>query len=494
MIQDINSYYELFKEVQLSAIFEDSKTFPDCTCKLPFADVNALYLSKKDQIDFDLKAFVFEYFERISSEIQVSENTNKPIEHINNLWPLLTKKSIETTKYSTYLTLPNEFVVPGGRFQEVYYWDSYFTMLGLKISKKYALIEGMVANFAYLINTYGHIPNGNRSYYLSRSQPPYFSLMLDLLAEIKGDSVYIEYLNALESEYKFWMNGHENINAGQAFRRIVKLPSGELLNRYFDDSSFPRPESFKEDLELFETNPNSELYVNLRAACESGWDFSSRWFKDVNDFSSIQTIDLLPIDLNCLLYHLEVTLDKSYTLAGNTEQAKSYNKKAFDRKSAINSLFYSHENSYYMDYNWKELKTSTSISAAGISPLFFKIATTEIAQNCANFLESNLLSTGGVLTTNIVSKQQWDAPNGWAPLQFIAYQGLKKYNIEALAQKVRKSWLKVNKLVFDTSGKFTEKYNVATTDVLASGGEYPNQDGFGWTNGVFLAFDSEEKM
>ena len=157
-----------------------------------------------------------------------------------------------------------------------------FTMLGLKESGKVDMIENMVDNFAFLINTYGHIPNGNRTYYLSRSQPPFFSLMVALLASIKGDEVYLKYADAMEKEYKFWMDGADKLKPGDAYRRVVKMKDGTVLNRYWDDAATPRPEGFKEDVAVAERSgrDKEEMYRNLRAGAESGIDFSTRWFAD----------------------------------------------------------------------------------------------------------------------------------------------------------------------------------------------------------------------
>ncbi|MES2881464.1 MAG: trehalase family glycosidase, partial [Bacteroidota bacterium] len=208
----------------------------------------------------------------------------------------------------------------GGRFGEIYYWDSYFTMLGLKASGKTAMIENMLKNFSFLIDTLGYIPNGNRSYFLGRSQPPFFAAMVNLLSEAKKNtkekngSVQVKYLPQLLKEYEFWMRGATDLNENNiAVNRVVLLPDGSILNCYSDEFSAPRPESFKEDVELAEKLlDKKKLFKNLRAACESGWDFSSRWYKNENDFTSIHTTEIIPVDLNCLLYNLEQTIAEAY--------------------------------------------------------------------------------------------------------------------------------------------------------------------------------------
>ena len=207
-------------------------------------------------------------------------------------------------------------MIPGGRFREIYYWDSYFTMHGLEASGRVDLIRAMVHNFAHLIDTYGHIPNGNRTYYLSRSQPPFFSLMVDLLAEEKGNGVFVEYLPALQKEYNYWMD------ETAPTKHLVKMPDGSDLNRYYDQLDTPRPESYRQDVETSEASTKDPkiIYRNLRSAAESGWDFSSRWFADGQNITTINTTELIPVDLNGLLYHLETTLAKAFRVRGDASK------------------------------------------------------------------------------------------------------------------------------------------------------------------------------
>src|SRR5579863_9433836 len=222
-------YGELFRDVQLSKVFPDGKTFVDCIPKRAPAGILSDYIARKKQPGFVLKKFVEENFD-LPPEPADAYRTNKAediVTHVKNLWKVLkrapdTAASSGPDSLSSLLPLPYPYIVPGGRFREIYYWDSYFTMLGLKESGEYTMMENMVRNFAYLIDTYGHIPNGNRTYYLGRSQPPFFSVMVALLAEVKGDSIYQIYLPAMEKEYNFWMEGSERLKSGQAFRRVVR--------------------------------------------------------------------------------------------------------------------------------------------------------------------------------------------------------------------------------------------------------------------------------
>ncbi|HAD10957.1 MAG TPA: trehalase, partial [Saprospirales bacterium] len=389
---------------------------------------------------------------------------------------------------STLLPLPYPYIVPGGRFREIYYWDSYFTMLGLREAGRISLLENMVNNFAYLLEQYGHIPNGNRSYYLSRSQPPFFALMVNLLAEIKGEQILLKYRLALEKEYQYWMDGEHTIQPGSQHRRLVCLPDGSLLNRYWDDVPEPRPEAFIEDIHTASLNsrPKEETYRHLRAAAESGWDFSSRWLVHMSDLSSIRTSDLIPVDLNCLLYYLEKTLVHTYRLLPDHTPVEVYKNRSRMRKLAIQKYCWDEGRGYFMDYDWKAGEVSPHKTLAGVFPLYFQLADAPQAHSVANMLESKFLKPGGLVTTCEHSGQQWDAPNGWAPLQWMAFAGLRQYGFHTLAMEVRHRWVNHVEQTYRQTGKMMEKYNVEDLEAAGGGGEYPNQDGFGWTNGVYL--------
>jgi alpha,alpha-trehalase len=488
----IHELGELFEQVQLNNIYGDGKTFPDCIPKKDLEEIRIEFNNLKNEKDFDLKEFVNASFDLPSEPVHEFSFDKKSTakQHIESLWKFLTRKT--NPENSSLIQLPKPYVVPGGRFRECYYWDSYFTMLGLKQSGRVDLIENMVANFAHLIDTIGYIPNGNRTYFLGRSQPPFFSLMVKLLHEEKGD-ILEKYLSPLEKEYSFWMSEDDNLSTTKnAVSRVVLLEDGSILNRYWDANDIPRPESYKEDVELSHNSKQDpkNLFRNLRAAAESGWDFSSRWFKAVNDFSSTHTTEIIPVDLNCLLLHHEQTLCDAYQLSGNKSKVEQFVEQVKKRKSAIRKYCWNDSLKFYCDYDFKEKKIKSALTLAGCFPLFFEVATPNQAEEVARHIESKFLKPGGLTTTLVNSGQQWDAPNGWAPLQWIGYKGLKNYGFDYLADKVKTKWLSSNDAVFNKTGKMTEKYDVWNEQAEASGGEYPNQDGFGWTNGVYLAINS----
>jgi alpha,alpha-trehalase len=510
-------YGDLFKDVQLSAIFPDGKTFVDCVPKRNPKDIVKDYLAVKNNpaVRFSLKLFVEANFEMPPAPpafnyIQQEKDVTM---HIKNLWSVLKRDADKATEGSSLLALPYPYIVPGGRFREIYYWDSYFTMLGLKESGEYGIIENMIDNFSWLIMNYGHIPNGNRTYYVSRSQPPFFSLMVELLASIKGDSIYTKYLPALEKEFLYWWEyetGGGEYNTSKHY-----LASNHIrIFRYYDGQGIPRQESYNEDSLLmksvlavdlrkmkyddiiwFRLNQNKlsgQLYRHLRSAAESGWDFSSRWFADSKNIKTIETTDFSPVDLNCLVYNLEKVLAKAYQLKGDSKKQSYYDQLAKElAEKGINYYCWGYKEGWFVDYNAGRDKRWTAYTLAGMYPLFMKVATKEQAARAVEFLKKNFIKPGGVVTSLLTTGQQWDAPNGWAPLQWITIIGLENYGYHELAKSIAKRWIKLNNDVYQRTGKLMEKYNVVNTHLDAGGGEYNGQDGFGWTNGVLLALISK---
>ncbi|UJR29069.1 hypothetical protein I4U23_010283 [Adineta vaga] len=458
-------YDELFQAVQIQRIFSDSKTFCDVIPRQlnPNAILD-LYRQEYSKPAFNLTSFVYEHFILPNTTTVVHEKWTIE-EHCHRLWPLLTRTTKEE-KFSSFIDVPHPFIVPGGRFREFYYWDTYFTMLGLVRSNQMDLINNMLDNFAFLLNKIGLIPNGNRNYYEGRSQPPFFSLMTELANQTN------KYKKELEAEYQFWMK-----------KRNITLDDGSILNRYYDDlNDGPRPEAYVEDRETAHKSNDTDIYAHIRAAAESGWDFSSRWMDDEKDLSTIRTANILPVDLNCLLYHLELTLGK---------QAE-----ADRRRQAIQKYMWSSDLQFFTDYNHVLKKSTNRLTLAALFPLWLDISTKEQGEYVAQKVESMFLRDGGVVTTvSNQSTQQWDSPNGWAPLQFVTYRALLKVpGYETVARTIRNRWMNLNERVFRDTGKMMEKYDVVNINKPAGGGEYETQDGFGWTNGVYLEMLHDQQM
>lgn len=484
------AYPELFQAVQQQELFDDQKHFVDA---LPLRDpalINADYLAQRQQPGFDLRRFVAANFEE-SGPVQteaIRQDTGLR-EHIDALWPLLVRRQVDVPAHSSLLSLPQPYVVPGGRFREVYYWDSYFTMLGLVESGETERSRQMLDNFAYLIDTYGHIPNGNRSYYLSRSQPPFFSHMVQLQAKVEGDAAYARYLPQLQKEYAYWMQGAQALAPGSAQAHVVRLADGSLLNRYWDARDTPRPEAWLHDVRTAaeaKDRPAAEVYRDLRAGAESGWDYSSRWLGDRKTLATIRTTAIVPVDLNSLLYHLETTLALACAKTpGAAGCDTDYAALASARKTAMDKHLWS-DAGYYADYDWQQRRLRDQVTAAALYPLFVGIASPARAKRSADTVQAQLLRPGGLATTRLHTGQQWDEPNGWAPLQWIAVDGLRRYGQDALAQRIGSRFLARVQALFAQQHKLVEKYGVDAKAQGGGGGEYALQDGFGWTNGVTL--------
>jgi alpha,alpha-trehalase len=467
-------YGELYRAVEMSGLFADSKTFADAVPRAPAGTIVAEFTAYPPADEAALRRFVFAHFDLPpdSAAAHASATRADLARHIDQLWPELTHAPRPAPEGSSILTLPRPYVVPGGRFRELYYWDSYFTLMGLKRAGCGDLVEDMIDNFGSLIERYGHVPNGARSYYLSRSQPPMFALML-ALSDDHSRATLERRIAWLTAEHRFWMSGG----------RVVSLADGAVLNRYWDDRPAPRDEAYRQDVLLAQATPGrdpAELWRDLRAGAESGWDFSSRWLADGQTLAAIRTTRLLPVDLNILIYLMERTLEDNCRRLDDAACARTWAEAAETRRRAILSHMWNGQ--FFADYDLDTGAANDRLTAAAAWPLYARIAPAIEAQANIKAL-SSLIGEGGLATTPVRSGQQWDAPNGWAPLQWIAYVGLRNYDEPALADRIRTGWLATVSREFKASGRLLEKYDVIE-QIPGGGGEYPAQDGFGWTNGV----------
>lgn len=468
-------------------LFDDGKTFVDATPKRPPAQILAAYRARANLSDAELKRFVranFDIPQNAPTPAPSQERTSLKA-HIKALWPVLTRSPTKAIDGGSALAMDKPFVVPGGRFREMYYWDSYFTMLGLAADGQSQAIENMVDDFGGLVDRYGHIPNGTRTYYLSRSQPPFYFAMVGL-ADKTDRARFKSRVDLLRREHAFWMEGEKAVSPGSAHRRVVALPDGAILNRNFDDRTTPRDESYREDVltaQQVTNRPAAEVFEDLRAGAESGWDFSSRWLANGKDLKTIQTTSILPVDLNSLLYGLETAIAEGCATLLDQACVQEFTGRAQARRTAMDIWLWSAPRGLYLDYQWRDRKALDHPSAATLYPLFVGAASTSQANAVAASARTLLLAPGGLRTTTVGTGQQWDAPNGWAPLQWIAVSGLRRYGENALAEEVGRRWLATVTREYQTSGKMLEKYDVEEAKA-GGGGEYPLQDGFGWTNGV----------
>lgn len=466
-------YGPLAEAVSHQRLFADDKTFADAVPREPPETILTAYRALP--AGSDLRRFVEQHFiipvepppaARVSPGGLDTPRASLP-QHLETLWDLLRREPAPQVPGSSLIALAHPYIVPGGRFRELYYWDSYFTMLGLETSGRGKLCQSLVANFADLAARFHLIPNGNRTYYLSRSQPPFLSLMVDLIQTHGADPA--PYQTALRTEYAYWLDQTPGT------RHVVRLPDGSVLQRYYDQLDSPRPEARLADETVARDagRPAAEIYRDLRSAAESGWDFSSRWLDDGRSLSSIHTTDVVPVDLNCLLWHLESSLG----LAAAADR----------RRAALQRYCWSESEQFFCDYRISSGQPSPRLSLAGVFPLYFRLASAAQAQAVADRLRRSFLQSGGLVTTLDTTGQQWDAPNGWAPLQYLAIVGLLNYGQRDLAREIARRWVGLNSAVYRRTGKLMEKYNVVNLQLPGGGGEYPGQDGFGWTNGVLAA-------
>lgn len=483
-------YQELFVAVQMNRVFPDGKTFVDCVPLEPPEEILEEYRALRFLPDFDLSQFISEHFRTEEPPVNayVADVDRSLVEHIDHLWDVLTREPQAHPTKSSLLPLPHPYVVPGGRFREMYYWDSYYTMVGLGESGRMDLLRNMADNVAYLIDTYGHVPNGSRNYYLSRSQPPVFGLMTELFKE-NGVSHARRYLPQMLKEHAYWMRGESDLRNGEVHAHCVRMPDGAVLNRYWDERDTPREESYCEDVTTARKSvrPRHEVYRDLRAGAASGWDFSSRWCEEPDSLHTIRTTSILPIDLNCFLHKLERQISEISIACGDELGGAEFARRANERQRAIDRWLWDDVAGHYVDYDW-EKDAPRELTAAVATPLFVGIASPRQAARVAETISEQLLVPRGLMTTLTHTGEQWDRPNGWAPLHWMAAEGLRRYDHTELSWTISHRWLQTVCSVYRRDGELVEKYDLMSDPesecVGGSGGEYPLQHGFGWTNGV----------
>lgn len=475
-------YGPLFAAVQERNILADGKIFVDAVPRRPIADIMADFATINGD-DAALLRFVTANFDLPATTRRPETSTPaQPLrDHIRAMWPTLARGPRFGVANSSALPIEHRHVVPGGRFREIYYWDSFFTMLGLVRDGELALADGIVDAMTDLIEEHGHVPNGTRTYYLGRSQPPLYHMMVALLDD-RVPAVAARRLAAMKREHGWWMDGADALTPGTQINRVAMLADGSILNRYWDPRGTPRDESWREDVETAQAADREavEVYRDLRAGAESGWDFSSRWL-DGPSLSSIRTTRIVPVDLNAFLYGLEMAIAAS----GDAESG-AFAANAEARRVAMHRHLWTAAGEHFADFGLDEGKARAQLTAACLSPLLSGVATNDQAHATAAIVEAALLAPGGLRTTLVDSGEQWDSPNGWAPLQWIAITGLRRYGFDDLADEIARRWLATVETAYHRSGLLYEKYDIET-GAVGGGGEYQAQVGFGWTNGVTAA-------
>lgn len=472
-------YGPLLARVQESGILSDSKAFVDAVPRRPIAAIMADFaeITGGDQelLSFVLANFVLPQ----SADAAVPMQSVLPLrEYIRSMWPNLAREPEAGPANSSAIAIGHRHVVPGGRFREIYYWDSFFTLLGLVRDGEMALANGIVDAMTDLIEDHGHVPNGSRTYYIGRSQPPVYHMMVALLGD-QRPAVIARRLAAMKREHAWWMADEDKIPPGTAKSHVARLADGSVLNRYWDPRDTPRDESWREDVATARASGRTpaQVYRDLRAGAESGWDFSSRWLAD-GSLASIRTTAIAPVDLNAFLFGLE-----SAIAAADDADAALFADRAARRRAAMLQHLWNDSEGYFADYDLENDRISGRATAAALAPLLTGLATRPQADATAAFVEKQMLAPGGLRTTLTKSGQQWDSPNGWAPLQWIGVTGLRRYGYDALAADIASRWIATVETTYARTGLLYEKYNVESADI-GGGGEYEPQVGFGWTNGV----------
>jgi alpha,alpha-trehalase len=399
------------------------------------------------------------------------------------------------------LYLPRPYVVPGGRFNEMYGWDSYFIEVGLLRDGELDRARDMVDNFLYEIQHYGTILNANRTYFLSRSQPPFLTRMVLGVYEQSRDRAWLRSaVPQIERYYRFWTTSPHAI-------------PGTGLSRYFDRGEGPAPEAVADEKdadgrthydrvrEYYRTHDVTDydvtqyydrvrdrltplFYKGDRSMRESGFDPSNRF----GPFS-VDIIHYAPVCLNSLLYVMEDDTARIMDTLGDANAARAWRERAAARRERINSLLWDEDAGLYHDYNFQTRRLRRYDFATTFYPLWAGLATNpQAARVRANL--PKLEAPGGLLTSTEVTGNQWDAPFGWAPLQMIAVDGLRRYRFEDEADRIAAKFVSLVAKEFDAHGTILEKYDVQQmkSDV-APGirfGYSANQVGFGWTNGTIL--------
>lgn len=351
-----------------------------------------------------------------------------------------------------HIGLPNRYVTPctGIYHGDQYYWDSYFIILGLIELGEVELAKGIVENFIYLYKRFAIIPMRNRWTNLGLSQPPYFTSMIEEVYKKTQDKKWLEkVIKVAGKELKdFWI--------GQ--KKLEKHVAYKGLSRYVD-----------------------HYILDTTAEHESGWDMTSR-------FNS-HCLDYLPIDLNCCLYKYETDLAKFYLELGNSKKSEYYFMKAEKRKKTIQELMWNEERGFYFDYNFRKHKQSDFYSLAGFYPLWVKIAAPDQAEK-ARFSLKVFEHEYGLAASQkedlLKPYKQWDYPNGWPNLQWIVVKSLMNYGFNDDAKRIKDKWLQLNEKVFIDTGKLWEKYDVVKGTIGKSSREYKTQEGFGWTNMIYV--------
>lgn len=533
--QERQDFYasRLFEDVQLARIFLDSKTFADAEGKSSFYDIEKEYWNIRKQEGFNLTTFVYSNFRiptinqdptdgQQSKEggkvderdyVKLNDEPDTPIlEYIDLMWKNLTRRMDKDPKKlgrSSLIPLPNPAIVPGGRFREAYYWDTAWPVMWLLQSEKESdrkLATGVINNFKHLTETYGFIPNGNRDYYMGRSQPPLLFLMVNALIQTNPDQS-LEYLTTLRASHNFWTRpmlgtGDAEFTSPLQQGRAVRAPKEAKSNIAIYDSATglrPRIEGLVEDVAAYIANldgnyqpQNKKLFRDIQASCESGWDFSQRFSQDSCDPTRcLITTQIAPIELQVYLIEEARTLATLYKLKGDVQRSREYLAEAKRRIIDFNELFWDDEQGVYNDIYVRDGTARKGITAASFVPLAFEgLVPKGRGRECLDTLVTELLKPYGIVTTASSSGNQWESPYAWPPLQWFAARAAHIQGDPETAQEIMTRFLSAAENNYRRYGKIFEKYDAMTGDIGGSG-EYQVQTGFAMTNAIIAIFKKQ---
>ncbi|XP_057520441.1 probable trehalase [Amaranthus tricolor] len=426
---------------------------------------------------------------------------------VHSLWKNLSRKVSPAVKEQpelhTLLPIPDSCVIPGSRFREVYYWDSYWVIRGLLASHMHKTATAIVTNLLYLVEKYGYVLNGARAYYTNRSQPPLLSSMIYEIYKRTSDiNLVKKALPALLKEHKFWNSGIHKVT--------IRDSSGctHNMSRYYAMWNKPRPESSTIDKQtaskITDAAAKKKLYREIASTAESGWDFSTRWMRNSSDLTTLSTTSIIPVDLNAYILKMELDIAFLAKAAGENSIAAEFFEASQAREKAFTSLFWNEKMSQWLDcwltckddQTWEVSHQNQNIFASNFVPLWIKpFDSAHLGEKVMKSLASSgLIHPAGISTSLTNSGQQWDFPNGWAPMQHLIIEALAKSRSKEaylMAEDLAVRWIRTNHASFKKTGDMHEKYDVQKCGAYGSGGEYIPQTGFGWTNGVALALLEE---
>ncbi|KAK9767532.1 hypothetical protein K7432_002632 [Basidiobolus ranarum] len=547
--------------IQRAKLFDDSKTFVDRGTKRPVNEVlTAFYKLPRNATRATLKKFIEKYFVDNENDLVTTElpdfNPNPSFlrrikdqylkgfgSYVHSFWKTLTRTMAQKLPcegcVTSLIQIPRPFIIPGGRFKEIYYWvrarDTYFVLEGLLLGELNTISKDMILNFLDIVDKYGFMPNGARVYYLNRSQPPLLTQMVKIyMDKTKDIDLLMRALPTLDKEYHYWKSKH-------SVKVQDRLGTIHELTRYNVDNKYPRPESYHEDIITveyagFNVSKQKELYADIATGAETGWDYSTRFVTLIPKgdeapeeiLRTLNTRMVVPVDLNSIMYMNEQALSDFHRIIANSRMSgKSknlenyYRVAAQQRRRSVLALLWDETDRVFYDYNLSSHAIEKSLTPANYWPFWAGIFPDDFFKRPADIIKTfeavedyGEEYPGGIPITMTASTLQWDFPNSWPPLVFVVLKAIteveRRLTFGQLRERLHQLGLTIAQVLINStycgwrltggeipgiltklrnvtdSGKLFEKYDATKLGIPGGGGEYTVQDGFGWTNGVTL--------